>query len=151
MTKYGSPQPIADHGLSIATAIAIASKNIVMPPLTHWPPWKYSTKLCQRTQITAKSSEEYGEYMQEPIDQKNIEVRRGERIDGKELHKGTLSQDDVRGNTFVMLAAGHETSAGVLQFIFLELEDNAVSQRSLHGTTDEICGDGDHHCATVKT
>lgn len=50
-----------------------------------------------------------------------------------------------------MLAAGHETSAGVLQFIFLELEDNAVSQRSLHGTIDEICGDGDHHCATMKT
>ncbi|CCT68734.1 uncharacterized protein FFB20_09487 [Fusarium fujikuroi] len=144
MTKYGSPQPIADHGLSIATAIAIASKNIVMPPPN-------TLASLERTQITAKSSEEYGEYMQEPIDQKNIEVRRGERIDGKELHKGTLSQDDVRGNTFVMLAAGHETSAGVLQFIFLELEDNAVSQRSLHGTTDEICGDGDHHCATVKT
>ncbi|KAI1057354.1 hypothetical protein LB506_012929, partial [Fusarium annulatum] len=89
--------------------------------------------------------------MQEPIDQKNIEARRGERIDGKELHKGTLSQDDVCENTFVMLAAGHETSAGVLQFIFLELEDNAVSQRSLHGTIDEICGDGDHHCATMKT
>lgn len=39
----------------------------------------------KRTQITAKSCEEFGEYMQEPIDQKNIEARRGERIDGMEL------------------------------------------------------------------
>ncbi|KAI1035961.1 hypothetical protein LB505_006600 [Fusarium chuoi] len=63
----------------------------------------------------------------------------------------TLSHDDVRGNTFVMLAAGHETSAGVLQFILLELANNAISQRSLHGAIDDICGDGDHHCATKKT
>ncbi|KAF4946552.1 hypothetical protein FGADI_11087 [Fusarium gaditjirri] len=50
--------------------------------------------------------------------------------------------DDIRGNTFIMLAAGHETSAGVLQFI-LELANNPVSQISLHGAIDEICGDGD--------
>ncbi|KAF4438855.1 Cytochrome P450 3A11 [Fusarium acutatum] len=33
MTEYGSPKPIADHELSIATAIATASKNILMLPL----------------------------------------------------------------------------------------------------------------------
>ncbi|KAI1009752.1 hypothetical protein LB504_003669 [Fusarium proliferatum] len=158
MTKYGSPQPIADHGLSIATAIATASKSILMPPpntlasLEVWHGTMSDLLLpIKRTQITAKSPEEFGEYMQEPIDEKNIEARRGERIDGKELHKGTPSQDDVRGNTFVMLAAGHETSAGVLQFILLDMADSAVSQRSLHGTIDEICGDGDHHCTTMKT
>ncbi|KAF5541704.1 cytochrome P450 monooxygenase 3A11 [Fusarium phyllophilum] len=32
MTKYGSTKPIADHELSIATAIATASKNILMLP-----------------------------------------------------------------------------------------------------------------------
>ncbi|PCD35458.1 hypothetical protein AU210_008028 [Fusarium oxysporum f. sp. radicis-cucumerinum] len=42
-----------------------------------------------------------------------------------------------------MLAAGQETSAGVLQFILLELANNPVSQRSLHGAIDETCGDGD--------
>lgn len=74
--------------------------------------------------------------MQELMDENIIEARRGERIDGmdlmgwlerssyrtdvgphpqgKELNKGALSQDDIRGNTFIMLAAGQETSAGVL-------------------------------------
>ncbi|KAL5585023.1 hypothetical protein FOVSG1_014412 [Fusarium oxysporum f. sp. vasinfectum] len=32
--KYGSPKPIADHELSVATAIATASENILMLPPT---------------------------------------------------------------------------------------------------------------------
>ncbi|KAH7164301.1 cytochrome P450 [Fusarium sp. MPI-SDFR-AT-0072] len=163
MTKYGSPKPIADHELSVATAIATASENILM--LSPLPRWLLLPMPFKRTQIAAKSSEEFGEYMQELVDEKIIEARRGERIDGmdlmgslerssyrtdvvphpqgKELNKGTLSQDDIRGNTFIMLASGHETSAGVLQFILLELANNPVSQRSLRGAIDEICGDGD--------
>lgn len=35
MTKYGSPKPIADHELSVATAIATASENILMLPPYH--------------------------------------------------------------------------------------------------------------------
>ncbi|TXC00674.1 hypothetical protein FocTR4_00008775 [Fusarium oxysporum f. sp. cubense] len=132
MPKYGSPKPIADHELSVATAIATASENILMLP---------PTTLASLTQIAAKSSEEFGEYMQELMDENIIEARRGERID--ELNKGALSHDDIRGNTFIMLAAGQETSAGVLQFILLELANNPVSQRSLHGAIDETCGDGD--------
>ncbi|EWZ37705.1 hypothetical protein FOXYS1_3155 [Fusarium oxysporum] len=124
MTKYGSPKPIADHELSVATAIATASENILMLPPYH-------------------AGFSFGEYMQELMDENIIEARRGERIDGKELNKGALSQDDIRGNTFIMLAAGQETSAGVLQFILLELANNPVSQRSLHGAIDETCGDGD--------
>ncbi|KAM5512707.1 cytochrome P450 [Fusarium oxysporum f. sp. phaseoli] len=76
--------------------------------------------------------------MQELMDENIIEARRG-----KELNKGALSQDDIRGNTFIMLAAGQETSVGVLRFILLELANNPVSQRSLHGAIDETCGDGD--------
>ncbi|WKT44510.1 Cytochrome P450 [Fusarium oxysporum f. sp. vasinfectum] len=142
MTKYGSPKPIADHELSVATAIATASENILMLPPYHAG---FSVMLMpfKRTQIAAKSSEEFGEYMQELMDENIIEARRGERIDGKELNKGALSQDDIRGNTFIMLAAGQETSAGVFQFILLELANNPVSQRSLHGAIDETCGDGD--------
>ncbi|EWZ89631.1 hypothetical protein FOWG_07595 [Fusarium oxysporum f. sp. lycopersici MN25] len=122
MTKYGSPKPIADHELSVATAIATASENILMLPPYHAG--------FSRTQIAAKSSEYY-----------RTDV--GPRPQGKELNKGALSQDDIRGNTFIMLAAGQETSAGVLQFILLELANNPVSQRSLHGAIDETCGDGD--------
>jgi cytochrome P450 len=119
----------------------------------------------KRTQTATKSSEEFGKYMQELMDEKITEARRGEHIDGmdlmgrlvrssygtdvgpqqqgKGLNKGALSRDDIRGNTFIMLAAGHETSAGVLQFIWLELANKSASQRSLHNDIDEICGDGD--------
>ncbi|KAJ9422145.1 cytochrome P450 [Fusarium oxysporum] len=97
MTKYGSPKPIADHELSVATAIATAPENILMLPPYH-------------------AGFSFGEYMQELMDENIIEARR---------------------------AAGQETSAGVLQFILLELANNPVSQRSLHGAIDETCGDGD--------
>ncbi|KAF4333959.1 cytochrome p450 [Fusarium beomiforme] len=99
------------------------------------------------------------------MDEKIREIGRGERVDGmdlmdrlvrssywselgsyqqnKGLNKGGLSRDDIRGNAFVMLDAGHETSAGVIHFILLELAYNPESQRRLQRDVDEICGDRD--------
>jgi cytochrome P450 len=113
----------------------------------------------KKTQLAAESHEDFGKYMQELIDEKIVEARAGERIDGMdlmgqlvrssygngtdrvqqaELKKGMLSQEEIRGNAFIMLVAGHETTANAIHFILLELANNPGSQRRLQKDIDEI-------------
>ncbi|KAF9770393.1 hypothetical protein IL306_012078 [Fusarium sp. DS 682] len=163
MAKYGSLDPIAGHQMSFVTTIATFLEHILM--LLLLPRWLLMLMPFKKTQTAAKSFEEFGKYMQELMDEKITEAGRGERIDGmdlmgrlvrssygsglgphqqnRELNNGVLSRNDIRGNTFIMLAAGHETSAGVIHFILLELANNPASQRRLHKDIDEICGDRD--------
>ena len=62
---------------------------------------------------------------------------------GKESQRQRLTRDEIIGNAFVMLVAGHETSANVLHFSILELATNPASQRRLQKDVDELLGDRD--------
>ena len=63
--------------------------------------------------------------------------------DGSSALKKTpvLSRDEITGNAFVMLVAGHETTANAIHFTILELAGCPASQRRLHKELDEIVGD----------
>jgi cytochrome P450 len=52
-----------------------------------------------------------------------------------------LSEEEITGNTFVIMFAGHETTANVLHFSFLFLAINLASQRHLQSDIDEKVGD----------
>lgn len=65
--------------------------------------------------------------------------------DGSSTLKKTpvLSRDEITGNAFVMLVAGHETTANTIHFTLLQLAGCPASQRRLHKELDEIIGDLD--------
>lgn len=106
--------------------------------------------------------------MHELMDEKIEETRRGEHVEGmdlmgqlvrssygkgqengelsdkeKGLETGTLSRSDILGNAFIMLVAGHETTANALHFILIELANNPASQRRLQKDIDAILGNKD--------
>lgn len=119
----------------------------------------------KKTQLAAESHGEFSKYMHELMDEKIEEARKGEHVDGMDLmgqlvrssyetrtgpnqqsmqsKKGALSRDEIQGNAFIMLVAGHETTAGALHFILLELANNPMSQRRLQKDIDEIFGEED--------
>ena len=55
----------------------------------------------------------------------------------------SLTQEDILGNAFVLLIAGHETIANTLHFSFLELAANPRAQRQLQKEIDKLLGDSD--------
>ncbi|KAM0221007.1 hypothetical protein ACHAPA_003360 [Fusarium lateritium] len=157
MAKYGSLKPTAGHKMSFVDTVATVLEHILMLLLV--PRWVLKLVPFKKTQLAAESHEDFGKYMQELIDEKIVEARAGERIDGMDLmgqlvrssygngtdrvqqaepKKGMLSRDEIRGNAFIMLVAGHETTANAIHFILLELANNPGSQRRLQKDIDEI-------------
>lgn len=53
----------------------------------------------------------------------------------------TLTRDDIIGNAFIMLVAGHETTADAMHFTLIEMATNPVTQRRLQRDLDELVGD----------
>ncbi|KAF4963973.1 hypothetical protein FSARC_8064 [Fusarium sarcochroum] len=163
MAKYGSLDPTTGHKLSFVTTVATLLEYILMLLLI--PRWLLRMMPFKKTQLAADSHEDFIKYMQELMDEKTEEARQGERVDGMDLmgqlvrssygtgtgrdqqelkpKKGALSRDEIQGNAFIMLVAGHETTANAIHFILLELANNPVSQRRLQKDIDEIFGNTD--------
>lgn len=123
----------------------------------------------KKAQLAADSQEDFLKYMRELMDEKTEEAKRGERVDGMDLmgqlvrssyetgasknkpsgddnindQKRSLTRDEIQGNAFIMLVAGHETTANAIHFILLELANNPASQRRLQKDIDEILGKQD--------
>ncbi|KAL3608107.1 hypothetical protein FPOAC2_03100 [Fusarium poae] len=160
MAKYGSLEATAGHKMSFVTTIATALEFILLILLV--PRWMLKTLPFKKSQLAAESHDEFSKYMHELMDEKIEEARKGEHVDGMDLmgqlvrsnyanrtgegqqgpqfKKGALSRDEIQGNAFIMLVAGHETTAGALHFILLELANNPSSQRRLQRDIDEIFG-----------
>lgn len=54
--------------------------------------------------------------------------------------ESTLTDDEIIGNAFIMLVAGHETTANSLHFALLKLAANPASQRALQADVDRLLG-----------
>lgn len=54
-----------------------------------------------------------------------------------------LTDEDIIGNSFVMLLAGHETTANTIHFALIELAMNPISQRHLQKEVLALFGDSD--------
>ncbi|KAF5011519.1 hypothetical protein FDECE_2373 [Fusarium decemcellulare] len=163
LAKYGSLEPSAGHKLSFVTTVATLLEYILMLLLV--PSWLLRLMPFKKAHLAADSHEDWCKYMQELMDEKIEEARQGERVDGMDLmgqlvrssygtgsdkskeelvpKKGSLSRDEIQGNAFIMLVAGHETTANAMHFILLELANNPASQRRLQKDIDEIFGSRD--------
>jgi cytochrome P450 len=114
----------------------------------------------KRFREAAQSHDDYVKYIDELLRLKIQEVEKGQRAaegmdlmgqlvrsryeatkgSGKPL-PGVLSLDEIRGNAFIMLVAGHETTANAVHFTLIHLAGNPSSQRRLHHELDRLVGD----------
>ncbi|GKT90801.1 LOW QUALITY PROTEIN: cytochrome P450 [Colletotrichum tofieldiae] len=62
---------------------------------------------------------------------------------GKESKIPQLSKSEISGNAFIMLVAGHETTANAMHFGLIEIACNPAVQRQLQKDIDGIFGDSD--------
>ena len=100
--------------------------------------------------------------MEELVDQKQDEARQGDSMDKEpgmdlmgqlvrsmqeaenseyKLSGPSLTRDDIIGNAFIMLVAGHETTADAMHFTLIEMATNPATQRRLQRDLDELVGD----------
>ncbi|KAH6899656.1 cytochrome P450 [Thelonectria olida] len=161
LAKYGSFNPAAGHKLSFVNTVATLLDYIILLLLA--PRWLLRLIPLSKAQLAADAHEDWCKYMQELLDEKIEEARHGQRVEGMDLmgqlvrssyrvddrtgeaihKKGALSRDEILGNAFIMLVAGHETTANAIHFILIELATNPASQRRLQRDIDEILGDAD--------
>lgn len=66
--------------------------------------------------------------------------RKSAQAGNNELTRGVLSDSDILGNAFVMILAGHETTANSIHFSLIELAINPKSQRGIQKEVHSIFG-----------
>lgn len=112
--------------------------------------------------LAAQSHQDFALYMSELMNEKLDEARSSDRLevgmdlmgqlvrasdDGRDQvaaeagQDRTLSREEIVGTAFLILLAGHETSANVLHFSIIELATNPASQRRLQKDIDSLVGD----------
>ncbi|KAI9787499.1 MAG: hypothetical protein M1839_000028 [Geoglossum umbratile] len=151
------------HTMSYSNALWTLLHNILWVLLL--PRWllKHSPLTIHKQSYTAFV--EWGQYMRQLFENKKAEARAGEPVDGLDLMgslvKGAgitadtpiggsesgdskttqpLTDDEIMGNAFVFILAGHETTANTLHFSLLSLALNLSAQRHLQQDLDRYFG-----------
>ncbi|GAB7346615.1 hypothetical protein MBLNU459_g1755t1 [Dothideomycetes sp. NU459] len=150
------------HTMTYKDALSTLLENILAVMLI--PRWLLIRSPLKSNQIAYNSFLEWGKYMREMYQEKRSEVQAGETREGMDLmgalisgagitsdsistqdpEKGSkqlLTDDEILGNAFVFILAGHETAANTLHFSMLYLAMHYGSQARLHRDLDEIFGD----------
>ncbi|KAI9702648.1 MAG: hypothetical protein M1820_006154 [Bogoriella megaspora] len=155
------------HTLAYKDALGTLLENILWVMLM--PSWLLKRSPFKIHKVAWESYVEWGKYMNEMYAAKRAEVRKGETTEGMDLmgalvrgagftadapakangdtEKGTiqesmmLSDDEIIGNAFVFILAGHETAANTIHFSLLYLAMNPASRRRVQKDIDDILGD----------
>lgn len=170
MRKYGSHDPPPGHSMTFATSVEGALHHIIMLLITPTPLLNFLSLFWKTARNARVSNENYVRYMREFLVDKVASakedaengVRAGDsgmdlmgqlvrgRYDDEKAEKtktkkstkleSSLTDDEIIGNAFIMLVAGHETTANSLHFALLELANNPASQRALQADVDRLLG-----------
>ncbi|KJZ78718.1 hypothetical protein HIM_02109 [Hirsutella minnesotensis 3608] len=161
LSKYASLDPPPGHDMSFVDTMSSVMENILLLLLT--PKWLLRLSPFRRTRESAVAYREYITYMDELMEGKVEEARKGGRAeegmdlmgqlaratygsqgsagDGKQATG--LSREEIIGNAFIMFVAGHETTANTLHFTMVQLATNPAAQRRLQRDIDELVGKSD--------
>ena len=164
-----SSQVPAGHTLTYKVALERLLENIIVVMLT--PQWFLRNSPFQVHKVANEAYVEWGKYMREMYEDKRNEVKIGETREGMDLmgalvkgagitaeslnanghtdaekgatptSKQLLSDDEILGNAFVFILAGHETAANTVHFSILFLAMHWSSQKRLQEDLDAIFGD----------
>jgi cytochrome P450 len=154
LARYGSLDPPPGHTMSFAHALESTLEYLLVLLIVPWPVLKRLPFKWAKASWEAK--ENYVSYMDEFLQDKIEEVRAGyqpkDSMDlmgqlvrskyGKSSGNGgsELLDSDIVGNAFIVTVAGHETSANVMHFTFVELANDPAAQRAVQKDIDNICG-----------
>ncbi|KAF2770357.1 putative P450 monooxygenase [Teratosphaeria nubilosa] len=157
------------HTLTYKDALSSLLENIIVVMLT--PRWLLSRSPLRLHKVANDAYVEWGKYMREMYQDKRGEVKaggsregmdlmgalvKGAGITAESLHededsdpekipspstKQLLTDDEILGNAFVFILAGHETAANTIHFSLLFLAMYPSSQRRLQKDLDDIFGD----------
>jgi cytochrome P450 len=123
------------------------------------------------TKKAIESQNNYRQYMREFLRDKVDDVKTGHQNEGmdimgqlvrtsygqkspnnkvQEAHRKSskgvgLSDSDILGNAFIMIVAGHETTANTIHFTLAQLAANPATQRLLQRDVDAIFGQTEPH------
>lgn len=164
--KYGSTKPPQGHSLTFADSLAMVLERILLVLIV--PPWLLKVLPFAATKTAWAARWNYERYMEEFLRDKTEDAQRGEgersdqgmdimgqlvrakhdrknKVGKSAVAAGTASADeltdsDIMGNSFVILLAGHETTANTLHFTLVELATNPAAQRALQADVDRLLG-----------
>ncbi|KAK1974402.1 cytochrome P450 [Colletotrichum cereale] len=170
LQKYSSLEAAPGHTMSFADAIAEMLEHILVLLLV---PHKMLKMLpFNYTKKAVESHDNYVQYIEELMQDKIEDLRNGGGEDAgmdlmgqlvkskygngaadggvsgavsksKESKIPQLSKSEIAGNAFIMLVAGHETTANAMHFGLIEIACNPAVQRQLQKDIDGIFGDKD--------
>ena len=156
------------HTLTYKDALETLLLNIVPVMLT--PRFILRNSPLKLHKVAHEAYVEWGKYMREMYHDKRNEVKAGEKREGMDLmgalvkgaglttdvlnendvdpekaasmsNKQLLTDDEILGNAFVFILAGHETAANTIHFSILFLAMHWSSQKRLQDDLDAILGD----------
>ncbi|CAI6335320.1 unnamed protein product [Periconia digitata] len=144
----GSEVP-AGHEMSYREALSELLHNIMWTMMGSPKLLKKSPMKVHRTVGTAVS--EWGQYMDEVYEIKKEQVTSGKQSDGMDLFQALIrasgivdekqtivKKSDILGNAFVLMLAGHETTANSLHFSLIYLAMHWSSQKRLQDDVSKI-------------
>ncbi|KAH6610778.1 Cytochrome P450, partial [Trichoderma cornu-damae] len=151
LVKYGSHEPSDGHELSFVDTMEILLENLVL--LLIFPRWILRLFPFKNVKKAVLSYDEYDKYMNELLDEKIEDARKGEHAEGMDLmgqlarscfgadnKDATLTRQEIIGNAFIMFVAGHETTANAIHFTIIFLATNPEAQRKIQKDVDDILG-----------
>ncbi|KAI9808765.1 MAG: hypothetical protein M1825_003917 [Sarcosagium campestre] len=160
--KFNSVKVPAGHALSYRDALGTLLRSLFSVMLLPHSLLRRSPSKAHNSAVLAY--DEWHKYMNEMIDDKKRildesvggkdadlmsallnsaeEPQEAKGNDGAESgSNGTLSHEEILGNMFIFILAGHETTANTVHFALLFLACNPSSQRRLQTELDSIFGD----------
>lgn len=148
------------HQMSYKSALETLLHNLIVMIIT--PRWVLKHSPLKMHKVAYQAFSEWGMYMREMYEDKRAEVKSGGSRGGMDLMgalvKGAgiteeslndsenggsqlLTDDEILGNAFVFILAGHETAANTIHFSILYLAMHMKSQKRLQEDLDSILGD----------
>ncbi|KKO98334.1 cytochrome P450 [Trichoderma harzianum] len=154
IVKYGSHKPSDGHQLSFTDTMEILLHYLLL--LLIIPRWILRLIPSKKVKQAVLSYDEYVTYMNELLDEKIEEARKGEHAEGMDLmgqlakscfgtdnKDATLTREEIIGNAFIMFVAGHETTANAIHFTIIYLATHPEAQRRMQKDIDDILGNQD--------
>ncbi|KAK7946724.1 uncharacterized protein PG986_011045 [Apiospora aurea] len=131
--KYAALEPPAGHTLNFTQSLEMTLEKILLLLIT--PRWLLKNLPFKATKVAAEAEENFVKYLDEFLHDKIDDVKNGDKEVGMDImgqlartsygedstsKKGSklpkLSDSEITGNAFIMIVAGHETTANTIHF-----------------------------------
>lgn len=163
--KYGSAEPPPGHSMTFAESLATVLERILLvlivpPRLLQLLPfkatksawharWNYDKYMHEFLQDKMEAAQSGGgddkgdagmDIMGQLVGAKYGNKKSSTKPKSNKLDEAQLTDSDIMGNSFVILLAGHETTANTLHFALVSLATHPAAQRALQADVDRLLG-----------